>query len=285
MWLWMTLGWSAAAVTAATLHHRWRRTTTQPSPEVAAFLLRFENELAAHRDVEYLGLLPDRFACLLRVDGQETAVALHDVFRNAHVADDAFTRLVACMLADIREVGLDRVRDLDFAAAAPLLLPQVRSRQWLDQRCFGDSGLVHRRLNDELVTVYVVDDDTNMVFVCREHLRTWRKDVDDLHNLARANLVRRSQPALAGVQSSGQPVVLRSGDGFDAARVLLLDGAEGLLVAMPDRDTLWVGHADGRSLEQLMAATEAIAENAAHPVSPNVFRVTDGQLEPLPSRR
>ncbi len=286
MWLWMTLGWSAAAVAAATLHHRWRRVSVQPPPEVAAFLLRLENELAAaHRDVACLGLLPDRFAALLCVDGQETVVNLHDVFRHADVGDDAFSRLVARLIADIRDVGLDRVRDLDFAAAAPLLLPQVRGRQWLDQRCFGDSGLVHRPLNDELVTVYVIDDDTNMVFVCREHLRRWRKDIGDVHNIARANLARLSQPSLSGVLPGEEPTVLRSGDGFDAARVLLLDGAEGLLVAIPDRDTLWFGRADGKGLEQLMAATEAIADGAAHPVSPHVFRVTDGQLEPLPSRR
>ena len=288
MWLWITLGWTAAAFGAVALHRRWRRTTAGlPSPEVGAFLLRFENELAtAHSGIAYLGLLPDRFACLLRVDGQETVVGLHDVYRHADVDDDAFSRLVARLIGDVREVGLDRVRDLDFASAAPMLLPQVRSRQWLDQRCFGDSGLVHKPMNDELVTVYVVDDDTNMVFVCREHLRQWRKDVDDVHNIARANLARRSAPSLANANAAdAEPVVMRSGDGFDAARVLLLERAEGLLVAIPDRDTLWVGHAEGKGLARLMAATEAIADQAPHPVSPHVFRVTDGQLEPLPARR
>ena len=285
MWLWVTTAWAAAAVLVAAIHRRWRRVAAQPSPELAAFMLRFENELAsAHPDVGFLGMLPDRFACLLRVDGQETAVPMHDVFRHAEAQPDRFTRIVAGLLLDIREVGLDRVGDVDFAAAAPLVLPQVRSRAWLDERgTFGDSGLVHTPLAAELVTVYVIDDAHNMVFVCREHLRRWRRDAADLHNLALANLARRGGPVPETALRDG--ALVQTGDGFDAARVLLLDRRDGLLVAIPDRDTLWVGPEAGQNLEQLMATTEAIAANAPHPVSAAVFRVTDGQLEPVTGRR
>jgi hypothetical protein len=285
MWLWLASGWVVAAVAAALVHHRWRQQRREHSPEVAAFGLRLENELlAAHRDVEFLGMLPDRFACLLRVDGQETAVSLHEVFHRASGDDDAFTRLIATLVAEIREVGLDQVGDRDFAAVAPLLMPQVRARPWLDaQGTFGDSGLVHTPLTEGLVTVYVVDDPTTMVFVCREHLRRWRKNVADVDNLARQNLARRG--AAPTVAPLGEPVLVRSGDGFDAARVLLLGDEDGLLVAMPDRDTLWVGRDNGHNLEQLMATTEAVAAAAAHPVSPRVYRLTDGQLEALPNSR
>lgn len=248
-------------------------------------MLRFEAELAsAHAGVGFLGLLPDRFACLLRVDGQETVVSMHELFRHADAHPDRFTRLVATLLGEIREVGLERVGDVDFAAAASLLLPQVRSRSWLEQRgAFGDSGIVHMPLTGELVTVYVIDDATNMVFVCRDHLRRWRKEVVDLHNLALANLARRGAPLPSELTPAG--TVVQSGDGFDAARVLLLEPREGLLVAIPDRDTLWVGPEAGQNLEQLMATTAAIAERAPHPVSGRVFRVKAGRLEPLPDPR
>ncbi len=284
MWLWLTLGWGVTAVMAAAIHRRWRRVAREPSPEIAAFVLRCENELAVHSGVDFLGMLPDRFACLLRVDGQETVVSLHELFRHAEAAADAFTRTIASLLADIREVGLDRVGDLDFAAAAPMLLPQVRARAWLEQNgSFGDSGLVHTPLNDDLVTVYVLDDASSMVFVCREHCKRWRQDVAAVHNLALANLARRG--ASLPKVSMDQPVVVQSHDGFDAARVLLLEAQEGLLVAIPDRDTLWVGPEAGQNLEQLMAMTEEIASKAAHPVSAGVYRVTDGQLERLPVSR
>lgn len=248
-------------------------------------MLRLENELStAHPEVEFRGMLPDRFACLLGIDGQETAVSLHGLFRHADAPPDAFSRTVKSLLGDIREVGLDRVGDLDFAAAAPLLMPQVRSRAWIEQRgAFGDSGLVHTALASDLVTVYVLDQADDMVFVCREHLRRWRKEIADVHHLAVANLARRSAPMPEVATRDG--LLLQSQDGYDAARVLLLDRRDGLLVAIPDRDSLWVGHDDGQSLEQLMATTEAMAGRSAHPVSGGVYRVTDGQLQSVPGSR
>ncbi len=285
MWLWIGLGWGALAMVFAALHHRLRRGSLRHPPEVAAFVLRLENELAAaHPGVRFLGLLPDRFACLLWVDGQETPVGLYEAFRHAEAYPEAFPRMVARLVADIREVGLDRADQIEFAAAAQHLLPQVRSRAWLEQQgTFGDSGLVSTPLNDELVVVYVVDDASCMVFVCRAHLQRWQRDVADVHNLALGNLERLGRNGLEG--AGADPVLLQSGDGFDASRLLLLDRTEGLLVAVPDRDTLWAGPEGGQDLASLMATTEALADRAAHPVSPSLFRFTGGRLEPVPARR
>ena len=78
----------------------------------------------------------------------------------------------------LRDVGLDRSDELEFGAAAPLLMPQVRSREWLiAQGTFGDSGLIHTALNEDLVVVYVVDDESSMLFVCRAHLKRWGRSV------------------------------------------------------------------------------------------------------------
>jgi len=283
---WAILLWCAVAVLLAALHHRLQRLSSRYPPEVAAFLLRFETVLAEnHPEVQFLGMVPGRFACLLRVKGQETPVGLHDAWRHAEAFPQGFTQMVAQLVADITEVGLDHVDDLDFAAAAPLLMPQVRARKWIDEQgTFGGATLVQRPMNDELATVYVIDHPTSMVFVCREHLKRWRKTDTDVHNIALANLQRSGGGAVVAADATKEPMVLQTGDGYDASRVLLLEQAEGLLVAIPDRDTLWVGGEQGQNLEQLMATTEAIAEKAAHPVSPSVFRVTDGRLQPLSGR-
>jgi len=285
MWLWVSLGWCLLALAGVAVHHRLRTGASRYPPEVAAFVLQLENELAAsHPDVQFLGMLPDRFACLLRVDGQETPVGLYEAFRHAEAFPESFDRMTSRLVADIREVGLDRAEDLEFAVAAAQLLPQVRSRAWIEQQgTFGDSGLVSTPINDELATVYVVDDSNCMVFICRAHLKRWQKDVADLHNLALGNLRRLGSNGLD--PSTDGPVLLQSGDGFDAARLLLLEQQEGLLVAVPDRDTLWAGAPDGQNLEQLMAATEELAEKATHPVSPSLFRVTDGRLEAVRESR
>ncbi|MCA8965662.1 MAG: hypothetical protein H6838_12110 [Planctomycetes bacterium] len=286
-WFWGLLGWVLAASVVAWLHRRFDRQRPRYPAEVMAFVLKLETEIARTcRDVEFLGVLPDRFACLLRVDGQETPISLHDAYRHYQAFPDAFASMVKRLLQDVREVGLDRVGDRDFAAAAPLLLPQIRSHAWLQaQGCFGDSGIVYTKLNDELVTVYVLDDPMSMVFVCRAHLRSWRKSEVDVHNLAVANLARLGDLQLGDDGAWRGPMVVQTGDGYDAARVLLLAQAGDLLVAMPDRDTLWVGTEEGQNLEQLMATTEAIASKAAHPVSAQVWRLNAGQLEALRAPR
>jgi uncharacterized protein YtpQ (UPF0354 family) len=284
MWLWIA-AWAAASLVLVLAHRRFRRSLPAIDPEVAAFLVRLETELArSHPDVVFLGVLPDRIACLLRVEGQETEVSLRELFRHADASDDAFTRLVAGLVADIREVGLDRVGDLDFAAAAGMLLPQVRSREWVDQQgTFGDAGLVFTELAAGLCVVYVVDGDSSMVYVCRALLRRWGRSVADVHNLALANLRRLGKPLPDGLLA--EPVVLQTQDGYDAARVLLLEPRDGLLVAIPDRDTLWVGPESGQDLARLMATTERIAASSPHAVSPRLFRLNAGRLEPVADPR
>jgi uncharacterized protein YtpQ (UPF0354 family) len=287
MWLWIALGWVALSVTLAALHHRMRRAFPSCPPELQSFTTRLQDELSAvHPDVAFLGMLPNRLACLLRVDGQETPVSLQFAFRHTEASPDAFSRIVARLIGEIREMGLDRVSDVDFAAAAPLLLPQVRSRAWLEsQGNFGDAALVHTPINEDLVAVYVIDERDTMVFVCRAHIRNWRKTAADVHNLALANLARLGLDEVRAASKAKQPVVLHSGDGLDAARVLLLEQGADLLVAVPDRDTLWVGPAAGQDLGQLLAATEAVSERSAHPVSSQVWRLRDGRLEALQASR
>jgi len=125
----------------------------------------------------------------------------------------------------------------------------------------------------------VVDDSASMIFICRAHLRRWQKEVADLHNLALANLAKLGSSGLE--DASAEAVLLQSGDGFDASRLLLLRQQEGLLVAIPDRDTLWAGPEEGQDLGELMAMTEQIADRSPYPVSSRLFRVRDGRLQPV----
>jgi hypothetical protein len=127
----------------------------------------------------------------------------------------------------------------------------------------------------------VIDDPWCMTFVCRQHLRRWGRDEEDLFHLATQNLhaLARARLPLPGPEDD-EGVLLRTGDGFDAARVLLLDPrqSEGLLVAMPERDVLWVGREDGTDLGALMRLNERQASAAEHPLSRSLYRIRDGRL-------
>ena len=294
MWLWLAVGWCAAAIALAVFHHRLRRTQPQLPAEVEQFMLLFESELSGHKDVEYVGLLPGQFAALLRVGGQDTPVSLHDLFRHAETFPSGFSAVVNQLVAEIREVGLDRVGDHEFGAVATSILPQVRSCAWVEsQGRFGDSALLQRRLSDDLAIVYVIDHPHAMVFLCRGHLRQWRRSEEDVHRLALSNLQRIGAADHLQRLADGKPVIVQTGDGYDAARVLLLDEVPGLLVAMPDRDMLWIGrepesdaaNQEGtkspEGLTSLMAAAESMARSAPHPISERIYRLKDGLLEPV----
>ena len=171
------------------------------------------------------------------------------------------------------------------------VLPQVRSRAWLaEQGHFGDGALVHRPLCDDLTVVYVIDDEHTMVFVCRAHLKQWGRTSDDVHSLSVSNLARLGGGEQLRQMTQAESVLVQTGEGYDAARVLLLDDFEGMLVAIPDRDTLWIGQdpeagsavkRPAKRLVALSTAAETMARSASHPVSEQVFRVRGGTLEPV----
>lgn len=284
MWPWIVAGWVGLSLLLVWLHHRLRRAQPALPPEVEQFLLRLETALARRQpQVQYLGLLPGQFTALLRVRGQDTPVSLQAAWRHAQAFPDAFDKMVERLVADIEQVGLDRVADHEFADVATCILPQVKGKDWLQQQgCFGDAGLVHRSLNDDLAIVYVIDDPHSMVYLCRAHLQRWHKTEADLHHLATGNLQRLSQRGIGRADVAHGPLLLHSGDGYDAARVLLLDPHDdGLLVAMPDRDVLWVAVEGGQDLPQLMATTQQLAAKAEHPVSAQLYRTSNGRLEPV----
>ncbi len=273
--------WCGLAVALAVAFHRLRQRAPSLPTEVREFLAKLEGELAQHDDVEWLGLLPGQFSGLLRVRGQETPVSLHELFRRSEAFPERFAQSVAQLLSEIDEAGLDRIDDHEFGGVAVDLMPQVRSLAWVEgQGRFGDSALVHRRFGADLAVVYVVDDPHSMVFVCRAHLKRWGRTAEDVHQLAMQNLQQLSAKDGIPAAAPGAPVMLQTGDGYDAARVLLLDEKGDLLVAMPDRDVLWVAFDEGQDLAQLQRKAATMAAAASHPVSGRIYRMTQTGPQP-----
>jgi len=281
MWGWLLLSWVGASVAFAVVHHRMRASQPQVGSSARALLARFEATLAReHPEVRFCGLVPGELVALLEVDGQETPVPLRAVLRHIEAFPDALPSLVDQLIAEVRELGLERASDYEFADVAADLMPQVRPLDWVAEKGrFGDSALVTRPLTDELCVAYVLDSEQCMTFVCRAHLRQWGRSAADVHNLALQNLRQRTGPV---APPTAGPLVFRTGDGYDAARMLLLDPdrCEGLLLSVPDRDAMWVGDEEDATVAQLMAQNDGLA--AGHPISSTVLRVEQGQFVPLP---
>lgn len=282
-------GWLAVSIIAAVAFHviRRRYRPLPISPEVRDFIRRLEEVLRQrHPEIGVRGMVAGRFAIVLEVEGQDVPVPLHHLFRHASTYPEGLERMVDVLLGEVRAGGIDRRIEHGLDEVAAHLLPQVRSSEWLRQRSssFGDSGLVSRPLGDDLRICYVIDDVTSMVFVCQAHLRRWGLTEPALFELATRNLRRLVGAEVPIPGPRDQPVVVSTGDGYDAARVLLLDPdqAEGLLVAMPERDTLWLSReAEAPALAELMSLNREQSELARFPVSGSVYRVRGGRLEPI----
>lgn len=247
---------------------------------------RFLRELAEavrRRDPEVavLGVAASGPVAIVEARGQETPVPLQHAYERWLAFPDSIEAIADTLLERYVRDALDDPRDHLFADCADTILPQIRTREWLFARgpAFGDAAIAHRPLGDDLVVCYVIDDPWCMVFVTQAHLRQWGRREEDLYHLATRNLhiLAGGEQVLEGDES--EPLLLRSDDGYGAARLLLLDlgRVEGRLVAVPDRDELWIGPR-GRFSRRLAARAARAAAAAAHPVSPHLYAVRGGEL-------
>jgi hypothetical protein len=282
MSVWALIGWGGLAAASAIVWFRHRR-RERSMDGAAEFLAQLRECLSErHPDVLWHGVVPGRFTVVLGVDGQETPVTLRALHAHWQAFPDSLERLLHQVLAEVRRDGLDQLEHHEFADVALLLLPQIRTADWLRARApaFGDSAIVHRPLGADLALCYVIDDEWSMVFVTHGHLRRWRRTEVDVFHLASRNLERQADAPMPLPERGDGPVVVRSDAGYEAARVLLEDPerVDGLLMAMPERGVLCLGAA-GSDLPGLMALTAEHSSRAARPLSKRLYRIRDGRFE------
>lgn len=146
---------------------------------------------------------------------------------------------------------------------------------------------------EDLVIAYAIPAGGFDVLVNADHLIAWHIDADDLRLTAMANLHAWSQsaPWTDEVDGARRLVSSESGDGSDAARILLPEvrselasmlGPEGrVIVAMPDRHLLVAGalRPDDPEFAQLFADfVAAHAEGSDERIDERTFELIDGEL-------
>lgn len=255
--------------------------------EARRFFDRLSRQLAlSHPEIVVVGPTRQGFGAVLRIERQELAVPLGEVFLREKAFPDSFPATIDRLVLELRE-HLASTQDLLFDEAIDALLPQIRSEAWIrgNSPAFGPGSLVREDLFEGLCLCFVIDEGDSMVFVTEGHLRAWGIDVAGVKNLALANLRRLAASTEARLETSEDEGtrIVSSGDGYDAARVLLalergVDQVEGLVFAMPDRDTLVVGRKEA-GLSKLMAAVDDEFTKSEHPISPDVFEIRNAKLE------
>jgi uncharacterized protein YtpQ (UPF0354 family) len=288
LWIWCSVAGLLTWLTPKALRAAHFRGLPE---EARSFFERLQQVLIRqHPGVDLVGITSEGFGAVLRVERQELAVPLGEVFLRERAFPDAFPKTVDRLVTEIRD-HLATIHDLPFDEAIPKILPQIRPQEWVraSSPAFGPGRLVTTPLLNDLLTCYVLDEPGSMVFVTHGHLDEWGCKSEYIANLALTNLKRLAEtegglpvPAAA----DREPCVLHTGDGYDAARMLLatdpcsVDDVQGLVFAIPDRDTLVVART-GSGLGRLMAEVGAEYEQSAHRISPRLFEIADGSLRPV----
>ncbi len=178
----------------------------------------------------------------------------------------------------------DELEDRIYPMIKPIeILADVAERQ-LPQ-------LVYRPFLADLIVCYVIDEQESVAFVNEEHLKAWNVIESTLYTRAVDNLRARSlKPDMLQMSGQGDQTLLiyANQDGYDAARLLLIDVLNEwqavipgrLVLGIPTRDFL-IGFSDANH-EILQRIAMQIAQDYSrldYSLTDALFTIVNGRLE------
>ncbi|MCC9643020.1 hypothetical protein LOC71_12095 [Rhodopirellula sp. JC740] len=199
-------------------------------------------------------------------------------------------------------------RMLEMVRAADQVLPET----WEEakprlrvQLCRSDIDALRKAITfpfaSDITSSVVVDSPHGYAYIRPEDAERWGQSVVDLIEIAKTNLLADSLDCPMGVVE-GPPkfIAIQSGDGYDAARVLLpqirerlirelsedseaSDGEPAAIVGVPNRDFLiaWSAALPTELHEQLARTVAEDSRRQSHPLSEQTFRITAEAIWPI----
>ncbi|MCA9580549.1 MAG: DUF1444 family protein [Myxococcales bacterium] len=183
---------------------------------------------------------------------------------------------------------------LPWTDAAPRLLPRLVNHRFFEQLKDSSAegpGLVRMPVGHDVDCAFLLEFEGRCRFVRESEGLAWAVSLEALRERAHQNLASRSSRArFAAVETNEGPMVIaKSGDGLDAARLLLPSLRETLrpilgdamIVAVPHRDVLMATPAHIPALTRALEARAADdASRAPHRITHHLFTLgqIDGQI-------
>jgi uncharacterized protein YtpQ (UPF0354 family) len=184
----------------------------------------------------------------LRASGADVTADLTN-FYSAYTRDPAqldvvFETFVRVMLG----IQPDRSAN-DYAELSGRIYPMLKPIEMLvEVRERKLPMLAYREFLGGLMIAYVIDEDRSVAYINEEHLDRWGVSAQDLHEQALVNLRRKTEQVKYTTVGAGEQrlFIFNSGDGYDAARLLLSEVLDEwarqmpghLVIGVPNRDFL-----------------------------------------------
>jgi uncharacterized protein YtpQ (UPF0354 family) len=221
---------------------------------------------------------------------------LENLFRMVAHEPDRGTDIVEHFLDQLFTGGSLDQADAPFEAARDHIMPRIQPESIFDH--LSRDLVAHVPWVNNTVIVFVTDLPQMTVSITTEQMRKWGVGIDDLEEIARANLDEYAPGLdLQVIESKegGKAVIVAEQDGYDASRLLMTDlhrrlscelGRE-FYVAIPARDMFiamstgpegFVGRLKDRIREDYL--------RLPYPISPELYLVTlDGVAGTAPARK
>jgi hypothetical protein len=168
----------------------------------------------------------------------------------------------------------------------PLVVPEVADPQRMS---------VIQPFVPGLSIAYGIDNDRTISHITRKRLAKWRVTVDEMHETALENLVKRSQSlsahAAQDAEGNIELMLFQTMDGYDASRVLLPDLHTKLrehlgspfAAAIPNRDILLCFRSDDHTVAKLRPQIQTDYSQMPHQVTDQLLLVTADGIAMLDS--
>jgi hypothetical protein len=147
-------------------------------------------------------------------------------------------------------------------------------------------GTVTTSFVEGLLVAYAIDQDRTISYIPRQRFEDWKLSVEELHELAIENLVKRSETlaAHAAEDDAGEVnlILFQTMDGYDASRVLLPTLHERLRqylgspfgAAIPNRDILLCFRNDDQTVARLRKQVAEDYRQMPHQVTDRLLLIT-----------
>ncbi|HSI34152.1 MAG: DUF1444 family protein [Phycisphaerae bacterium] len=169
------------------------------------------------------------------------------------------------------------------------IMPMILPAQFCDEAY---ESVVSQPLIEGLRVAYAIDSDRTISYIARSHFDEWNLTVEDIHETAIQNLVKRSEEMAANVAQDEDGrislVVLSQRDGYDASRLLLptlharlsehLDSP--FIAAIPHRDILLCFRHDTETVHRLAPQVAEDYRRMPHQVTEQLMIVTPDGVAP-----
>jgi uncharacterized protein YtpQ (UPF0354 family) len=172
-------------------------------------------------------------------------------------------------------------RELPYEELKERVLPMI-----LPENSAAHEGVVSEPLVEGLRIGYAIDNDRTIAYIPQAHFANWEVTLEDLHDTAIENLVRRSEQmsAHAAQDEDGNIslIIFQTMDGYDASRVLLPTLHDRLrehlgspfCAGIPNRDILLCFRNDDETVSRMRAQIKEDFKKMPHQVTDQLLLVT-----------